>query len=232
MATPEAARDEVSDLAPPRYERKFFLSHLPRQEIELLVRLHPAVFSEIFQPRAINNVYFDSPDLRFYHQTVDGVAERRKYRIRWYGELSTRIKAPVLEVKLRHGLMIRKRCWPIEPFTVDALDDAEQGPAEIREELRCLRPTLFNRYHRKYFRTADGSVRLTLDWNLAVARPEALSELGYGLTIDRSSVILELKYAVGKNHEAAEIASWFPFRLTRSSKYVRGIDLLDGRRSA
>ena len=214
------------EASPPRYERKFFLSHLERHEVEHLVRLHPAIFREIFHQRAINNLYFDSVDLRHYRETVDGVSERRKYRIRWYGELTREVAAPVLEIKSKSGFLVRKRSWPLAPFTVNDLEAAVQGSEAVREELRCMRPVLVNRYRRKYFLAAGGDIRLTVDWDLTAAPPGSLGDLAAGLRID-PGVVLELKYPVGLDQEACEIATWFPFRLTRSSKYVQGIALLD-----
>ena len=49
-----------------RYERKFFISELTKDEVESLVRLHPAWFSEIYNQRFVNNIYFDSLNLTNY----------------------------------------------------------------------------------------------------------------------------------------------------------------------
>ena len=43
---------------------------------------------------------------------------------------------------------------------------------------------------------------------------------------DNSNVILEIKYDDKYDLEAAKISNNFPFRLTKSSKYSRGIELL------
>jgi hypothetical protein len=42
-------------------------------------------------------------------------------------------------------------------------------------------------------------------------------------------VIIELKYGLGHEDEASRIATRFPFRVTRSSKYVIGVDALYAR---
>jgi len=41
---------------------------------------------------------------------------------------------------------------------------------------------------------------------------------------DHGVVIVELKYDRADEREAERVASRFPFRLTRSSKYVRGVE--------
>ena len=78
-----------------RYERKFFISKLTKYEVESLIKLHPAMFSEIYFPRFVNNLYFDSFNMKSYFDSVDGSPNRRKIRIRWYGDLFGDIEKPV-----------------------------------------------------------------------------------------------------------------------------------------
>ncbi|MCB0625979.1 MAG: VTC domain-containing protein, partial [Saprospiraceae bacterium] len=62
---------------------------------------HPASFRPLHPERQINNVYFDTCDLAAYQQNLMGVADRRKIRLRWYGEGATRMNAAQLEIKSR-----------------------------------------------------------------------------------------------------------------------------------
>ena len=78
-----------------RYERKFFISNLTKYEIESLIKLHPALFSEIYFPRFVNNLYFDSLNMKNYFDTIDGLGDRMKIRIRWYGSLFQDIEKPI-----------------------------------------------------------------------------------------------------------------------------------------
>ena len=39
-----------------------------------------------FPDRIVNNVYFDTPDLAAFEANLWGAPERRKCRLRWYGE--------------------------------------------------------------------------------------------------------------------------------------------------
>ena len=43
---------------------------------------------------------------------------------------------------------------------------------------------------------------------------------------ERYSKVFELKYEPEHDEEARRISSWFPFRMTRSSKYVTGLQLV------
>ena len=102
-----------------RFERKFFITGLTKYEIESVVKLHPAIFSEIFHKRHINNIYFDTFSLKNLHDNVEGASDRIKVRIRWYGELYGYIEKPVLEIKIKNGLLGKKISVPVEPFTLN-----------------------------------------------------------------------------------------------------------------
>ncbi len=216
-----------------RFERKFFVSDLNKPEILSLIRLHPMMFSEIYHERFINNIYFDSFDLENYFSTVDGLGRRKKCRIRWYGDLLGPIERPVLELKIKEGFVGRKESYPLAPFLFD--ESYEFGataevfkksdlPAKIKVELISLQPTLLNRYRRRYFQSADRQYRLTVDADLEFYRLKPHSNFFLEKWIDRENVIVELKYANAKDANADLISRYFPFRVTKSSKYITGVE--------
>ena len=89
-----------------------------------------------------------------------------------------------------------------------------------------LKPTLVNRYQRKYFLSLDQKFRLTLDDHLEffpVSSPELLSSRGLK---DSLSMIMELKSAPIYQLESANITQEFPFRVIKNSKYVRGVQII------
>lgn len=218
-----------------RYERKFFVSGLSKHEIEAIVRQHPAMFSEIYYERNINNIYFDTFDMMNYFHNVDGLSQRMKFRIRWYGEMFGTIEKPVLELKIKEGQLGGKLHYPLDSFYLDDLQTNDKIhkviasanlPEELKRIIKCLNYTLLNRYTRKYFESADKRFRITIDShmkyiNLSHLHNSYLSELN-----DYDSNILELKYGQESDHDARKITNCFPFRMTKSSKYVTGIDRL------
>lgn len=217
-----------------RYERKFVVDSQPYASIEQNVRLHPSAFSEIFVPRFINNIYLDTFEFDFYNDNVSGKSSRTKARIRWYGERFGLVEKPVLEFKIREGALGNKRSFPLKPFTVDQHLNLEVLKKVFRQSdlpdwgydlLIQLRPALLNSYLRKYFMSFNSKFRLTLD-----------SELNYfGIGADNNNfnesyasdeLIVELKYERQFDDEAAFVTNHLPYRLTKSSKYVNGIDFL------
>ena len=217
-----------------RYERKFALADLSRPEIESVVRRNPATFCDVYHRRWINNIYFDTPLMAAYHENLSGHAGPRiKYRVRWYGSLSEEVAEPTLELKIRQGQVNRKRSFRLAPFTLDAAltaadlrDLFRSGdlPEPLLHDLLKLRPTLINRYSRNYFQTTDRQYRITIDSDLsyypAHPRPGAL----LASVADRRTHVVELKYAPDGDSRARQITQHFPFRLSRSSKYVQGIE--------
>jgi hypothetical protein len=91
--------------------------------------------------------------------------------------------------------------------------------------LRGLNLVLFNRYYRHYYATYDGDFRLTLDARLSFYRMNGfLGNQFFHRQLDPRNIVVELKYEVEKEPFAGRVAGFFPFRMTRMSKYVRGIE--------
>lgn len=217
-----------------RFERKFVVADMHYADIEQQVRIHPAAFSPIYHPRTINNIYLDSNDLDFFHDNVSGKGSRKKARIRWYNDLLGPIDKPVLEFKIREGMLGNKISFPLKPFLLDENLTAEklylvfqqsELPLWALEVLLQLRPALLNRYQRKYFLSFDGKFRLTLDDRLNYF---AIGSSNNTFIENYSSddIIVELKYKNQDDEFADAITNNLPFRLTKSSKYVNGVELL------
>ncbi|MCR9247425.1 MAG: VTC domain-containing protein [bacterium] len=217
-----------------RFERKFYVEDLDTREIEMLVRLHPAFFSPLHPPRYVNSVYFDTPDHRALVDNVDGTADRCKMRIRWYGGLTGESRA-TLEFKIKRGLVGRKETVDLGSIRVDrdrglareelaVLLRSVVVPPAFRELVNTTAPTLANRYRRRYYQTADGRYRLTLDDELHYFPFVAGRATLLHPSRDRRGSVVELKY--GPEHDADRITGAFPFRLTKNSKYVSGLQRL------
>ena len=219
-----------------RYERKFVLSELTSQEIERIIRCHPANFKEIFYERTINNIYFDSLDLKNYHDHLSGSADRFKIRIRWYGKIFGEIKNPVIEIKAKKNELGKKTSFPIKNFVLDEKFSLEyiqkifsqsNVPFWLSEELKLYMPVILNSYKRKYFSSNDKRYRLTIDKEVKFYEIRSRNNLFFRKYKDVDNIIIELKYQLKDFEKAKEITEHFPFRLGAYSKYVTGINLLD-----
>lgn len=218
-----------------RYERKFVPTVISRQQVERCLRIHPAAFREIYRPRFVNNIYFDTPSLSNYRASVDGIARRLKVRIRWYGNLFGEVVEPKLEVKERVGQLGTKHIASLEAFdmrsgmTADVIYDRLESadlPPNFTANIRSMRVVLLNHYTRRYWMSRDGRFRVTLDWGIRFYRMSGRRYIFSHPRRDCSKLILELKYQRNMDPDAERISRDFPCRLSKSSKYVTGMNLL------
>jgi hypothetical protein len=216
-----------------RYERKFFVTNLSSFDVEQIVKQHPAIFSEIFHTRKVNNIYFDTYNYKNYIDNVNGNTDRIKVRIRWYGDMFGYIAKPVLELKIKRGLLGKKISTPITPFTLDdnasiqiVLQHLADSDISNLLDFKSLVPTLLNQYSRDYYLSSNGNFRITLDTVLKYYAINGGNNTFLDYYIDKDSVILELKYEQDHDSAADSISNFFPFRMTKSSKYVTGIQSL------
>ena len=218
-----------------RFERKFMIQDMHYPEIVQQVRNNKAAFLSLHHPRYINNIYFDTNDMDFFTDNVSGKGSRKKARIRWYGDLMGNISKPVLEFKMREGMVGNKLSFPIKPFildnnfTGDYIQDIFRSsdlPDWAEAIMMMLKPALLNRYHRQYFISFNNNFRLTID--------DELNYFGVGSGLNNfmekhtcDNVIVELKYdQMHDGKDAAYVTNNLPFRLTKSSKYVNGFEML------
>ena len=59
-----------------RHERKFVVPEGYHNSIENLIKLIHGQFSEIYVPRFVNNIYFDSLNFKDYSETINGISNR------------------------------------------------------------------------------------------------------------------------------------------------------------
>lgn len=215
-----------------RYERKFLVDDRSASEIEQLLKFNSACFSEIYEERTVNNVYFDTLGFNNYYDNVEGNTDRIKPRIRWYGELFGPAKA-ILEFKIKRGLMGKKEFYKLTDFSLDkdfsrekvvnALN-MQKTPIHVLDIMRSVYPTVLNSYKRKYFISADNNFRITIDKELSFFSISYNRPLFLNKVKKYNVVVVELKYNSMFEDEAKAIASKFPFNLTKNSKYLQGIE--------
>jgi len=183
----------------------------------------------------INNIYFDTPGFDFFYDNVNGDYIRKKIRIRWYDETFAHQEKLTLEYKLKNGLLGDKISYPMSNiYTGKGFEFCQmrneikinQLPIQVGNELLTNYPTLLNRYNREYFISDDNKCRITLDKELTFFRIHSgknYFDINYHLSGD---LIMEMKYDPVDEPIAKSISQNFPFRITKSSKYVIGVQNL------
>jgi len=208
-----------------RYELKYVCDDLDPAYCHQIIRNHPSSFSTSFPDRRINNIYLDSPLRQSFLQNVNGVANRIKYRIRWYGNSWDLIQGAQLEFKIKQNHLGDKRRVELPDFKLGDL------PALIAENRTSwgledgVYPVSKNSYHRSYYEDFTNQFRITID-----------SEIHFGLFMEVfnepatpfSSTIIELKYSQGLKQQADFVQQYLPWRRTKFSKYVEGLIVAQG----
>jgi hypothetical protein len=200
-------------MRPFRRELKFLIHHSVRRMLlerwrRYLVR---APFTNQHAVTSILSQYYDSPQLTFYHEKLDGLQVRNKVRLRTYGHRFRRGETTILEIKHRNGDFVRKYRYPIPDFDERHLDPASwafEDPAMesaflgLRERYR-LRPSAQVYYQREAYQGAvESDLRVTFDTCVLGLHPG--EKLSPELLFDRSRwllpdtlVILEVKATQG-----------------------------------
>jgi hypothetical protein len=215
-----------------RYELKITIERYQLAQARMWVRLNPAGFRTTYAPRFVNSVYFDTPDLTNLKENLAGVSLRQKIRLRWYGDLSTRMEKPVLELKFKKNMLGGKKRLEL-PGTIELTDRWTEIMSTIRTGVPAawgaylatnVQPTLLVHYRREYFATVDGRVRATLDYDQRAfgqrlgARPNLARRLPIG-----DLLVIELKAGYQDEERLEEIVAHLPLARSRNSKYVTGV---------
>lgn len=214
-----------------RYERKFLIKELTQHEVESIIKLHPAIFNKIYYQRYVNNIYFDSFSLINFSENVEGTTDRMKIRVRWYGDLFGGIEKPTLEIKIKKGFQGKKISVPMNPFKLTSDTEISDILHSFRRSLqdslmidfKSLKPSLLNRYSRSYYQSCDGHYRITVDTDQSFHQINERSNIYLNRIDEKNEVILELKYDQEYDSAASYITNKFPFRITKNSKYVTGV---------
>jgi hypothetical protein len=211
-----------------RNELKFDVSEWHHAHLVHWALVCPLLLSEIYQPRTINNIYFDTIDKKFCQENLFGLSNRVKLRLRWYeseeGEsennvfIEAKIKSGENNTKIREkleGIDIKqfRLARDIQHFILPKLTDPQ-----LSRWLSLTEPVVKNRYKRMYFGSDLFDLRLTLDNKLAFGPANQMTEMRHS-----TLKVLELKFGNTAEKQIFDQAAHFPFRKVRFSKFMHGL---------
>ena len=155
-----------------RYERKFILDSYLINSIEDLKNFSIGNIYEIYDSRTINSIYLDYDNLSFAKENINGISNRRKIRIRYYG-CSKYLDSPRLEIKVKFGNIGNKDLYAIDKdelyknkFSIGFIEAVANNKSLANEIVNLLKPKLIISYQRKYFLSQCRRFRFTLDNNI------------------------------------------------------------------
>jgi hypothetical protein len=191
----------------------------------------------------VRTLYYDTPDLRFYYEKIDGINIRKKIRIRVYDEYFQNVTG-FLEIKRRINNIIAKERIQLPFSEIEQmvqfperqtfnLSDTQNGRKVVSKFLYNilrddLRPTVLIVYERApYVGLLDNEERLTIDSNVHASPfpdiDEIFTDSGRVLLAAGWSV-LEFKFNRFMPKWMRSITREFGLMHCSVSKYCMGID--------
>lgn len=156
-----------------RREQKYKLDEAQKQALVTLLesRLEP----DRFKRSTVCNIYYDTADRRLIRRSLEKPVYKEKFRLRSYGTPQPG-QIVFLELKKKYKGVVYKRRVPLEiekavAYMQDpqASLDAGQIGREIdyfKRYYSPLEPAVYLSYDRLAWRSPDGDLRVTLDWNV------------------------------------------------------------------
>ena len=84
-----------------------------------------------------------------------------------------------------------------------------------------------NTYDRQYLISSCTRFRLTIDTNQEFFSIRKFkNNFFYRLPVNDSSIIMEVKYDVQHDDVSSQVTNYFPFSVSKNSKYVNGIEYI------
>ncbi|SNT64633.1 VTC domain-containing protein [Asanoa hainanensis] len=223
-----------------RYEIKYLLpvTAVPALRRVLAGRMEPDSHSAGSGGYGVWSLYYDTRDLRFYWEKIEGLRFRRKLRIRHYGDRSTidDDTAVYVEIKQRVNRVTQKRRLALPYRLARELCD---GRAKVAQdpfldevlELLCgldLRPIATTGYQREAFvgRGADAGLRVTLDHR--VRGRDRDFHLGADaenrLIVPARLAVVEFKANERVPYWLTDLAAELNLSVVRMSKYCQSVE--------
>ena len=181
-------------------------------------------FTIQYPKRRVNSIYFDSSNYSSIRQNLDGVSNKKKIRVRWYGEENKLIK-PLLEVKSKKGSETKKESNKMKELNdLKFLDlknlETIKNVINIKiKPKKIIYPVLSTHYDRQYFISSNGKIRATVDYNLKSIFLKNQSQLDIKKNFSFAT-ILEFKYATKLDKYVRQNLKEITLRLSKNSKFV------------
>lgn len=213
-----------------RYEIKLVGFALDHHRVLADLKLLPVAVRPLYESRVVQSIYFDTLDGRAVEENLAGISDRRKLRLRWYGEHGTEVQTQ-LECKLRNNGYGRKRVFELrEPLVVRG-ELRHRLTARVARALRGepggagvldgVEPAQWIRYLRDYYQTHDGRLRITIDRELRAYDQRGLLRLeDRRRTPLPDLMIVEIKADAQERDALERFVRELPLRPGKCSKFV------------
>lgn len=207
-----------------RFERKWIY-----RKSDNLTLINSLIRSKLFfnfhhPSRKVNSIYFDTNNYSSIRQNLDGISEKKKIRVRWYGDKKN-ITDPILEIKSKKGSETKKEIFKIDELNELKFPDFNNLKLikdivnSKNKSKNILHPILTTNYDRHYLVSNSGIVRATIDYNLKSIYLKNMSQIEIVKNF-ASTCVLEIKYPTNLDKYVRRNLSEITLRLSKNSKFV------------
>ena len=205
-----------------RIERKWVFKN-----VDYLLVLNSLLRSQFFfknhhPSRTVNSIYYDDINLSNVTQNLDGVSNRVKYRVRWYGK-NDHLKNPNFEIKKKKNFETQKKNVPLKDFnniSYDSEKNLNYLTKFINENIivnKKLLPTLLISYYRTYLVSSNNLIRATVDQEI---KSKKILNFKNDFFCNFNDIILELKYEPNLDWLVRKMLDNIKVRYAKNSKYI------------
>jgi hypothetical protein len=231
-----------------RFELKYIIGEPTAHEIRHFARSHlmPDSFADPKKGYSyeIHSVYLDNPGQSLMNQTLEGLKNRFKLRVRFYDanpdhpvffEVKRRVNDAIIKVRAKvrreaaDRLMRAHHAWPSHADLANPSDDrgfvALCKFCELRDKMDAAPQVLVSYNREAWCAPEDDSIRVTFDRNLegAAYDPDRTFRLFHTEDWVRppmKGVVLELKFTDRFPNWMRQMAQTFNLQRTSMAKYV------------
>jgi hypothetical protein len=226
-----------------RYEIKYLLPSTAVPELRAALAGRLDVDSHAAEGGyGVWSVYYDTRDLRFYWEKIEGLRFRRKLRLRHYGDRSAVSDDSIVfvEIKQRVNRVTQKRRVAL-PYrlardlcdrrTMVQHEPAQRAFLEEVLDLLCrldLRPVAMTGYQREAFigRDADAGLRVTVDHRVRGRDRDFHfgADADNRLVVPARLAVVELKVNERVPYWLTDLAAELSMSVIRISKYCQSVE--------
>jgi len=205
-----------------RYERKYLLKKINLNKF--LAELFKNNYYKIYKKRFINNIYYDTYNYDLLNHNIEGLSERKKIRVRWYGQ-TFGLSKKTIELKIKSEFLNTKKTLSIGKFKFNSFNEIKKFNDYVIDNLLVKKnfefyneiinkiPVILNRYQRSYYLSPDKNIRVTIDSDLNFYSPITK------IKSFEKNIVVEIKYKNDQNFSN----NFNNLTLTRYSKYAQGL---------
>lgn len=176
----------------------------------------------------VMSLYYDTPDLQFYRDKVEGEFSKKKIRLRVYRQKNSTWKNAALEIKRRDGHLVTKTRQKLNHLSIES--ECKDLNVLLNQQNKLLKPAATVFYQRKAWLSPEiHGLRFTFDQNLAVLSPDVFSagtSFAFALPakMQKLPIVFEIKSYAGVPQAILQLLQKIAVPQISFSKYALALE--------